>query len=245
MRVVALVAAFDRADTVGDTVVALRSLERVESVRVIDDGSTDATAEVAAAAGATVSRLPANVGKGGAVAAGVAATPDTDIYLLVDADVGSSAGAAGDLLGPVVNGEADMTIGVLPGAEGRGGFGLVRHLSGAGIARACGFRARAPLSGQRAVSASLLRRLELAPRFGLETALTIDAVRAGGRVVEVDVALEHLHTGRPVAGFTHRAGQGRDIVAALLPRLTPIHLPTHIGARRPGRSPGGSAGARP
>jgi len=219
VRVVALVAALDRADTVGATVAALRRLERVESVVVVDDGSTDATAEVAESAGATVTRLPVNVGKGAAVAAGVAATPDADVYLLVDADVGSSAGGADDLLGPVLDGHADMAVGVLPGAEGRGGFGLVRDMAGAGIARACGFRARAPLSGQRAVSAQLLRSLELAPRFGLEVALTIDAVRAGARVVEVDVVLGHRHTGRTLAGFAHRARQGRDIVAALWPRL--------------------------
>jgi len=178
-------------------------------------------AEVAASAGATVIRLPANVGKGGAVAAGVAASPDADVYLLVDADVGSTAARADALLDPVLDGDAEMTVAVLPGADGRGGFGLVRTLAGAGIARACGFRARAPLSGQRAVTGALLRRLDLAPRFGLETALTIDAVRAGARVQEIDVALEHRQTGRDVAGFVHRAGQGRDIVVALVPRLTP------------------------
>ncbi len=218
-RVVALVAAFDRADTVGATVSALHLLERVESVWVVDDGSTDATVEAARAAGATVTRLTANVGKGAAVAAGVAATPDADVYLLVDADVGASAVGADRLLDPVLNGDADMTVGVLPGAEGRGGFGLVRGLARAGIARACGYRARAPLSGQRAVTAALLRTLDLAPGFGLETALTIDAVRAGARVVEVDVDLDHRHTGRTVAGFAHRASQGRDIVVALWPRL--------------------------
>jgi len=221
MLVIALVAARDRADTVGPTVAALAALDRVGSVWVVDDGSTDATASVAAGAGATVVRLPANVGKGGAVAAGVAATPDADVYLLVDADVGSTAARADALLDPVLDGDAEMTVAVLPGADGRGGFGLVRTLAGAGIARACGFRARAPLSGQRAVTGALLRRLDLAPRFGLETALTIDAVRAGARVQEIDVALEHRQTGRDVAGFVHRAGQGRDIVVALVPRLTP------------------------
>jgi len=235
VRVVALVAAFDRADTVGATVEALLRLDRVETVWVVDDGSTDATGEVAAWAGATVCRLPVNVGKGGAVAAGVVATPDAEVYLLIDADVGSTAAAAGDLLDPVLTGDAEMTIGVLPGAEGRGGFGLVRRVAGAGITRACGFRPRAPLSGQRAVSASLLRSLRLASRFGLETALTIDAVRAGARVREIEVGLEHRHTGRGLAGFTHRAGQGRDIVAALWPRL--------VGAGRSGPSPSGNDGA--
>ncbi|MGI8777413.1 MAG: glycosyltransferase family 2 protein [Acidimicrobiales bacterium] len=221
MLVIAVVAARDRADTVGPTVAALAALDRVGSVWVVDDGSTDATASVAAGAGATVVRLPANVGKGGAVAAGVAATPHADVYLLVDADVGSTAARADALLDPVLDGDAEMTVAVLPGADGRGGFGLVRTLAGAGINRACGFRARAPLSGQRAVSGELLRRLDLAARFGLETALTIDAVRAGARVREIDVALEHRQTGRNVAGFVHRAGQGRDIVVALAPRLAP------------------------
>jgi hypothetical protein len=219
VRVVALVAAKDRADTVGTTAAALAALPLVESVMVIDDGSADETATVAAAAGAQVIRLPRNLGKGGAVAAGVAATPHADVYLLVDADVGPTAARADMLLGPVLDGDADMSVAVLPGAGGRGGFGLVRTLAGVGIARACGFRARAPLSGQRAVTAALLRSVDLAPRFGMETALTIDAVRAGARVLEIDVALEHRHTGRTLAGFAHRAGQGRDIVMALAPRL--------------------------
>lgn len=217
-RVVALVPAHDRSDTVGATVAALGELALAEVV-VIDDGSTDATADVARAAGARVVRLPANVGKGGAVTAGIGATPEADVYLLVDADVGVSAAAAGDLLGPVLSGGADMVIGVLPGAGGRGGFGLVRSLAGAGIARATGWRPRAPLSGQRAVRASVLRRLELAPRFGLETALTIDALRSGARVAEVDVDLDHRHTGRRLSGFLHRGRQGRDIARALWPRL--------------------------
>ena len=217
---IALVAARNRADTVGATVAALRGLERVDDVLVVDDGSTDDTAEAALAAGARVLRLPVNRGKGGAVTAGVAATPEVEVYLLVDADVGDGAAAADALLEPVLAGDADLVIGVLPAAGGRAGFGLVRDMARAGIARACGFRPQSPLSGQRAVRAPLLRDLELAPRFGLETAFTIDAVRAGARVVEVSVAMDHRHTGRTLAGFAHRARQGRDIVRALWPRLT-------------------------
>ena len=220
MRVTAVVPARDRADTVGHTVSALAGLAEVETVWVVDDGSADDTASVAAAAGARVIPLPVNVGKGGAVAAAVAATPYAEVYLLVDADVGTSAVNAGPLLGPLLAGEADMTVGVLPAAGGKGGFGLVRDLAGAGITRACGFRPRAPLSGQRAVAGPLLRSLALTPRFGLEVGLTIDAIRAGARVVEVDVDLAHHHTGRSLAGFAHRAGQGRDVVVALWPRLT-------------------------
>ncbi len=220
MTTVAVVAALDRADSVAATVTALRALPAVDEVVVIDDGSTDATAEVAAAAGATVVRLADNVGKGGAVAAGVAARPAADRYLLVDADVAGTAAMADALLGPVAAGEADMTVGVLPASGRRGGFGGVRRLAAAGIRRSTDVEVRAPLSGQRAVRGALLRSLPLAERFGLETALTIDAVRAGARVVEVDVAMEHRHTGRRLAGFRHRAGQGVDVARALWPRLT-------------------------
>jgi len=220
-RVVAVVPAKDAAESIGATVTALAAVAEVTEVLVVDDGSSDATAEEARAAGAWVLRLPENRGKGGAVAAAVEATPETDVYLLVDADTGATAAGAASLLGPVLAGEADMTVGVLPSAGGRGGFGLVRRLAATGIRIGTGgFATTAPLSGQRAVRGGLLRSLELAPRFGLEVGLTVDAIRAGARVVELPVEMDHRHTGRSVAGFAHRARQGSDVIRALWPRLT-------------------------
>jgi hypothetical protein len=220
-RIVAVVAAKDAADSIGATVAAVSGVAGVHAVLVVDDGSSDATAEAARAAGAWVLSLAENRGKGGAVAAAVAATPETDVYLLVDADTGATAAATAGLLEPVLAGEADMAVGVLPSAGGRGGFGLVRRLAAAGIRRGtAGFAARAPLSGQRAVRGPLLRSLTLAPRFGLETGLTIDAIRSGARVMELPVDMDHHHTGRSVSGFGHRARQGADIVRALWTRLT-------------------------
>lgn len=220
MTATAIVPAKDRADTVGPTVTALLALDEVDDVIVVDDGSVDATAEVAAAAGATVVRLPRNRGKGGAVAAAVDAAPAAEVYLLIDADLGSTAGLAEALLAPVVAGDADMSIAVLPSAGRKGGFGSVRRFAASGIQRATGMEPRAPLSGQRAVRGDLLRSLDLAPRFGLEVGLTIDAHRAGARVVEVDVDMDHRHTGRRLSGFRHRGNQGIDIARTLWPRLT-------------------------
>lgn len=219
-RVVALVPARDRADSVAATVAALRQLPAVHRVLVVDDGSSDATAQHARAAGAEVLRLPRNQGKGAAVLAGVAAAPEADVYLLIDADLAATASVADQLLAPVLVGHADMAVGVLPAAAGRGGFGLVRKLAAGGIRRACGRHTTAPLSGQRAVRAEILRSLRDAPRFGLEVALTVDAVRSGARVLEVPVAMEHRHTGRTWRGFAHRGRQGVDISRALWPRLT-------------------------
>lgn len=216
--VVALVPAFRRADRVGATVGGLLPL--VDQVVVVDDGSDDdgATATAAREAGATVVVLAVNRGKGGALAAGIEATPDASTYLLVDADTADTAAATAPLLARLGE-DADLCIGVLPPAAGRGGFGTVRNVAAWGIRRACGFEAAAPLSGQRAVRAPLLRSLDLADRFGVEVAMTIDAVRAGAGVVEVPVGVDHAHTGRGVAGFSHRAAQGYDLLRALWPRL--------------------------
>ncbi len=224
--VVALVPAKDRADSIGRTVRALAALATIDRIVVIDDGSADETSSVALGAAGedgrvTVLRLAVNRGKGGAVSAAVAASPEASTYLLIDADLGDTAGIADALLAPLERGEADLVIGVPTVAAGaRGGFGRIKELARAGIRRSSGFEVTAPLSGQRAVRAGLLRSLNLADRFGMETAMTIDAVRAGARVVEVPVDFDHRHTGRSLAGFVHRGRQGLDIIRALWSRRT-------------------------
>ncbi len=217
MTTIALVAAKDAAGTIGATVRALGRLRGVDDVWVVDDGSTDDTAAQATGAGATVVRLGDNVGKGGALRAGAEATPHATRYLLADADLGETASGLQALLDAA---ERDLVVGVLPSAGGRGGFGLVTAFARAGIRRACGFVADAPLSGQRLVNGDRFRQLTLADRFGVEVGVTIDVVRGGGRVLEVPVDVDHRHTGRSWSGFAHRAGQGRDVAGALLSRVT-------------------------
>ncbi|MFP5376080.1 MAG: glycosyltransferase [Acidimicrobiia bacterium] len=217
--VVALVPAHNHADTVADTVSALQGL--ADEVMVVDDGSTDDTADAARGAGASVLRLPGNEGRGAAVGAGVAATAHAGTYLLVDAGLGATAAHAGALLSPVLTGEAEMAVAVLPSPRR---LEWVGRLAAAGIRRASGFHARAPLSGQRAVRGELLRSVDLAPRNGLEAALTIDARRLGARVQEVEVPIDHRH-GRPSGvRFRHRAGRGIEIARTLWPRLTSVRF---------------------
>ena len=215
MTTVALVAAKDAGASIGATVSALAALRGVDEVWVVDDGSSDDTAVVAAQAGAHVVGLERNRGKGGALGAGVAATPHAERYFLADGDLGASAVG----LQPLLEASGDLVVGALPSAGGRGGFGFVKALARAGIRRACGADMTAPLSGQRVVDGALLRSLALAPRFGVEVGMTIDAVRCGVGVVEVPVAVEHHHRGRSLGGFRHRARQGVDVGGALATRL--------------------------
>jgi hypothetical protein len=99
-----------------------------------------------------------------------------------------------------------------------GGFGVAKRVARALIRFRSGFDAREPLSGQRALSARARAAVfPLAPGFGAETRMTIDAVRAGLAVREVEVELEHRATGRDVRGFAHRARQLAALVVAVGP----------------------------
>jgi hypothetical protein len=63
--------------------------------------------------------------------------------------------------------------------------------------------------------------LPFAHGFGMELGITIDAVRAGHRVLELDLDLAHRATGRTPAGFLHRGRQLADFVRAYLLRRHP------------------------
>lgn len=214
---VALIAARDEAGRVGATVTAALAVPGVPRVVVADDGSCDATADEARSAGASVVALPRRVGKGDALNAALAEAGAARAYLLLDADLGASAAEAAALLAPVQSGDADMTVAVLPKPPGSGGFGLVLSLARWGIRHLTGVEQRAPLSGQRALTAEALHLAgPFAPGFGAEVSLTVRALRAGARVVEVDVPMEHRATGRTARGFLHRGRQFADVAAALL-----------------------------
>jgi glycosyltransferase involved in cell wall biosynthesis len=219
MAVVALIPAHDEAERVAATVKAVAGIRGVDSVLVVDDGSTDDTASIADAAGARVLRLPTNAGKGAALDAGYALVRDhADILLLLDGDLGATAAQAASLLDAIVAGNADMVIATFPRPTGKAGFGIVKALARLGI-RALGspaFSATAPLSGQRALNrAALAVTTPFAFGYGVEVALTVRALRAGLRVLEVPTTMAHAATGRDAAGFAHRGRQFAHVLRAL------------------------------
>jgi hypothetical protein len=213
----AIVAARNEAANVQETVKALWQVPGVGRVVVVDDGSSDDTPDLVAEAGGDVIRTDGH-GKGQALDAALGLV-DAPFYLLVDADTGTTAEGAAPLLAAVMGGEADLAIGRLPPLPG-GGFGLVKDMAGWLVRRACGLRAAAPMSGQRAGTRAVLQSCRpLAAGFGVEPAMTTDAVRLGYRVVEIDVQMSHRATGRSLSGFAHRGRQGWHVLAAMAPRL--------------------------
>ncbi len=214
-----LVAARDEADRIGETVEALRASFPGATVVVADDGSRDSTAAVAEEAGARVIRLPRR-GKGQALTLAERELQPGRL-LLCDADL------KGDP-SPLVEAEADLAVAGFAEREG-GGFGIAKTVARALIRLRSGFEANEPLSGQRLLSqAARTACFPAASGFGCETRMTIDAVRAGLRVVELELPLRHRATGRDLAGFTHR---GRQLLDALL-ACGPLAV-NHRGLRLP------------
>jgi hypothetical protein len=202
-----LVAARDEEGRIGGTVAALREAFPRAEIVVADDGSRDRTAHRAAAAGARVVTL-ARRGKGQALTLAERACRRGPL-LLCDADV------TGDLR-PLVAAEADVAVARFARREG-GGVGLAKSVARRLIALRGGASVEEPLSGQRALSTrARVAVFPLAAGFGVETRMTIDALRAGLDVREVEVDLGHRATGRDVAGFVHRGRQLRDILLATL-----------------------------
>lgn len=219
MKVVAVIPAYNEEQRIGKTVAALKSLENLKEVVVVDDGSSDATASEAEAAGASLVRLNRNRGKGGALNKALEKL-QADIFLLVDADLEETAAEARGLMTLVSEGQADMAIADLPRPERKAGFGLVRKLAAWGIFRLTGFSPSEPLSGQRALRSEILPAvLPLEAGFGVEVGLTIDALRAGFLVQEVDLPLRHASTGRDLAGFAHRGRQFLAVLSVILKRF--------------------------
>jgi glycosyltransferase involved in cell wall biosynthesis len=217
-----VVAARNEADRVGETVKALRATFPAAAIWVADDASTDGTADLAMAAGAQVVSRGKPHGKGAnvtaAAEAALSASPRPELILLCDGDLGASAARLAPLVEAVRGGECDLAVAGFARRVG-GGFGLALGFAGWAIRRRCGFEAQAPISGQRALRVEALRAtLPFAPGFGMEIGMTVDAVRAGYRVGEYELDLEHRATGRDAAGFRHRAVQLRDFVRVYFAR---------------------------
>lgn len=232
-HVACIIPAKDEQQRIAATVKAARGLPYVDLVIVCDDGSSDETAQYASAAGAIVVSHTRNRGKAAALESAVNALgileqrdnrPESRALLLLDADLEESAANAAPLIDPVIKGLADLTIGVLPAqrtpsGEQAGGFGLVMTTAARGIEELAGWTPRAPLSGQRCLTRRAFELCSpLAAGFGVEVGMTIDVLRAGLKVSEIEVDLHHRASGSDLAGQLHRAKQLKDVTRALAAR---------------------------
>lgn len=243
-RVACVIPARDAADAIRATVTAARALPGVDVVIVTDDGSSDETARIAAAAGAIIASHRRGRGRAASIESAVNALgvleqrdrrPECGTVLLLDADLGPGASRAQQLIGPVVAERADLTIAVPPGRVATGGAGtdhasrdavaethdrdLVATTAARGIAELAGWTPRAPLSTNRCLTR---RAYELASPLaagdGADVGMTIDLLRAGLRIREVEVDLGGPDEPTGLAARLDRALVLADITRALAAR---------------------------
>jgi len=245
--VAVIIPAWNEAGRIGATVRAARTLTGADLLIVVDDGSADDTAKLAAEAGAHVVRHASNRGKAAAMETGAEAVrliesmavealagdppagagggvsggvPPTVRHLLfLDADLAASAADAGPLVEPIRAGTADLAIAVFSSRVRKGGFGVVVTTSAAGTTRAIGWHPAQPLNGIRCLTrAAFTAALPLAAGWGAETGMTIDLARQGMRITEVEVPLSHRATGNDWRSQLHRLHQFVDVTRALAVR---------------------------
>jgi len=174
MKVSAIVPAYNEAERIGAVLQALLSAEKVDEIIVVDDGSTDRTAEVAKSYGVEVISLPRNMGKAAALDQGVKLARN-DVFLFLDADlVGLRPEHIDRMIEAYQRKGLYMVIGVFK--EGRLNTDLSQVI--------------APyLSGQRVLSRDLWDRVRKSEGmdFGVEMALTKLALKEGWEEERVEL----------------------------------------------------------
>ena len=191
-RIVLLIPCLNEEYAIGKVIHDFRQALPEAEIIVFDNHSTDRTRQAASEAGADGVYFENRRGKGFVVQT-MFRNIDADIYLMVDGDDTYPAERVRALLQPVLDDEADMTIGSrIAGANSQ--FQRINWLGNAfflGLINTL-FHARLTdiLSGYRAMNRKLVKSLPLFERgFGIEAEMTIKALERGFRLQEVPVDL--------------------------------------------------------
>jgi glycosyltransferase involved in cell wall biosynthesis len=192
MKVCFLIPAFNEASTIGEVLARIEALGLDKQVIVVDDGSTDDTAAIAEAAGATVVRQ-ANAGKGAAIRTAIAHA-EGDIAVIQDADMEYDPREVPELVEPILLGWADVVF----GSRLRGGkpqrAHLFWHLVGNRfLSLLTNILYNTTLSdmetGYKAFRLEVLRSLDLREnRFGLEPEITAKVCKRRLRIYELPIS---------------------------------------------------------
>ena len=190
MTVSVIIPAFNEDKTVSNVITAVKSLNYVDEIIVVDDGSYDNTAQVAEKAGAKVIQHLKNRGKGAAIKTGFNNSLG-EIVVFLDADIQNlTPKQVDDIIKPIINGEADLTKTKFKREAGR-----VTELTAKPLLKFFfpEIKFDQPLSGQFAAKRSFLNRIKLEDDYGVDVGIVLDADARGMKIKEVDIGkIEHM-----------------------------------------------------
>jgi len=203
VKIVAIIPALNEDGSIGQVVAAVPR-DLVSQVIVVDNGSTDRTAEVAGAAGATVV-LQRERGYGAACHAGLMASVGADLLVFLDGDRSDVPEEAPFVLAPILEGKADLVVGSRLAGRREPGAMLPHALFGNWLAskvlRALYRVQITDLGSFRAIHRKALLELGMQERtFGWPVEMIAKAARRGYRIVEVPVSYRRRIGRSKVAG---------------------------------------------
>jgi glycosyltransferase involved in cell wall biosynthesis len=218
-NITAIVPAFNEEENIEETVRALKQIDGIAEIIVVDDGSKDNTYEIIKKIDKiSVLHNVVNRGKGYAIKAALP-NVSTKYVLLVDADLKSSAAEIKKLINNTKMNSKTMLVAVYPKPLKKGGFGLVKTLSQKSLYIMTAQTSDSVLSGQRLIFTDFLRRINLPDNFGLEFKITLEALRSKICIVDIPVNIRHRETGRNIRGFLHRGRQFVNILKVVVKEL--------------------------
>ena len=237
MRVAALIPAYQAAAHLGEVLLRLRALDPTPDILVVNDGSRDATAEVAGQFGAQVLSFAGNRGKGHALVAGFRALADWDAVVTLDAD-GQHPPECLPAFVAAAEAGADLVLGTrartaaMPAARR-----FANRLSSAWATWLAGQRISDSQCGYRLYSSPVLARTPVTPgRYELETEIAVRAACLGFRVAEVEIPTVYGEAGSHIRMF-------RDVprIVGVMARLTLERVAPPAAMREAARARGEAA----
>ncbi|MGN0104307.1 glycosyltransferase family 2 protein [Methanobrevibacter ruminantium] len=208
-NVVAIIPAYNEEKALADVIG--KTLDYVDEVIVVDDGSSDKTSEVAVEAGARVIKHSVNLGKGEALKSGFKAIEGDSIIITIDGDGQHNPNEIPDLVRPIIEDSADLVNGsrYMNGPEentpayrrvGQKVLDIATNIS-------AGTKVTDSQSGFRAFSSKSKNVFRFKDTgFGIESEMLVDAAEAGLKIVEVPITVSYDLNGSTKDPITHGVG---------------------------------------